>query len=305
VNFTQLSPKIRAEMLRTIGVERSGALCRRPRGCALPTSTLPPALSELEASRHLAELASAHLGQGLAVLHRAGAYNTTRPRRSATIMGQPGVLTCYTPYQPEVSQGTLQAMFEYSRWCATCSPWTWPIRRSTTVPRPSRGGAHGPAPHASRAGRVWRQCHPQWRDVVRAYVAARGVDIGPARSASSGRAARAACARTGDEHTACVVVQQPDFFGHVRDLNGLSDAVRETRRTAAHRRGRCTSLGVLKVAGRVGRRHRDRRGQSLGLPLQFGGPWAGLMACNPNTSASCPAASPVRLRSRWSARLSC
>src|SRR6185436_9800084 len=82
-----------------------------------------------------------------------------------------------------------------------------------------------------------------------------------------------------DEHTACVVVQQPDFFGHVRDLNGLAGAVHERGALLVIAVADATSLGLLKSPGGWGADIATAEGQSLGLPLQYGGPWAGLMAC--------------------------
>jgi glycine dehydrogenase subunit 1 len=82
-----------------------------------------------------------------------------------------------------------------------------------------------------------------------------------------------------DEHTACVVVQQPDVFGHVRDLNGLGNAVHERGALLIVSVADPTSLGLLKSPGEWGADIATAEGQPLGLPLQYGGPWAGLMAC--------------------------
>jgi glycine dehydrogenase subunit 1 len=82
-----------------------------------------------------------------------------------------------------------------------------------------------------------------------------------------------------DDRTACVVVQQPDFFGHARDLNGLAEAVQERGALLVMAVADPTSLGLLKTPGAWGADIATAEGQPLGLPLQFGGPWAGLMAC--------------------------
>jgi glycine dehydrogenase subunit 1 len=117
--------------------------------------------------------------------------------------------------------------------------------------------------------------NPQWRQVVQTYVSGRDVDIVTSAVDVNGGELGALV----DEHTACVVVQQPDVFGHIRDLEGLADKV--------HARGAlliicvadATSLGLLKSPGAWGADIATAEGQSLGLPLQYGGPWAGLMAC--------------------------
>jgi glycine dehydrogenase subunit 1 len=82
-----------------------------------------------------------------------------------------------------------------------------------------------------------------------------------------------------DGHTACVVVQQPDFFGHIHDLDGLADAVHESGALLIVAVADPTSLGILKAPGAWGADIAIAEGQPLGLPLQYGGPWAGLMAC--------------------------
>jgi glycine dehydrogenase subunit 1 len=82
-----------------------------------------------------------------------------------------------------------------------------------------------------------------------------------------------------DHDTACLVVQQPDVFGHVRDLNGLANAVHERGALLIISVADPTSLGMLKSPGEWGADIATAEGQPLGLPLQYGGPWAGLMAC--------------------------
>jgi len=122
--------------------------------------------------------------------------------------------------------------------------------------------------------------HPQWREVVQAYVAARDVDIvSGAIDLDQNQVTEQRVVDLVDEHTACVVVQQPDVFGHVRDFNGLAEAVHERGALLIIAVADATSLGLLKSPGAWGADIATAEGQSLGLPLQYGGPWAGLMAC--------------------------
>src|SRR3979411_1671499 len=102
-------------MLRVIGIERVEDLFGDvPPDARFPVLDLPPALSELEASRHLSELARQHVAaRELPCLMGGGAYNHSAPSAVGHIMGQPQFYTAYTPYQPEVSQGTLQVSFEF------------------------------------------------------------------------------------------------------------------------------------------------------------------------------------------------
>jgi len=283
VNFTQLSPEERAEMLRVIGIERVEQLFSDvPEDARFPTLDLPPALTELEASRHLTALASRNVSvRDWPCFIGAGAYNHYVPSAVGHIMGLPAFYTSYTPYQPEVSQGTLQTMFEFQS--LVCDLLGLDVANSSVYDGASAvGEAVLMAQRLTRRERVVLagSVNPQWRDVVRAYVAARGVDMATSQiSLESDGLREQRVLDLVDEHTACVVVQQPDFFGHVRDLNGLSDAVRERGALLVVGVADPTSLGLLKSPGEWGAHIATAEGQSLGLPLQFGGPWAGLMAC--------------------------
>jgi glycine dehydrogenase subunit 1 len=122
--------------------------------------------------------------------------------------------------------------------------------------------------------------HPQWRDVVRSYLAARDIDLVTSRvSVERDKLVEQRIVELVDQHTACVVVQLPDVFGHVRDLNGLAETVHERGALLIISVADPTSLGLLKSPGAWGADIATAEGQPLGLPLQFGGPWAGLMAC--------------------------
>src|SRR5207244_12167663 len=133
-------------------------------------------------------------------------------------------------------------------------------------------------PRAAR-GVLAATVHPQWREGVHAYVSPRDVDLVTSSLELSGdRLREQRVLDLVDEHTACVVVQQPDVFGHVRDLNGLAEAVHERGALLIVTVADATSLGLLKSPGAWGADIATAEGQSLGLPLQYGGPWAGLMA---------------------------
>ncbi len=283
MNFTQLSPEERAEMLRTIGVKGTEDLFTDvPADARFPNLELPPALTELEARRHLGQLAAQNVSvDDWPCFIGGGAYNHYAPAAIGHIMGLPAFYTSYTPYQPEVSQGTLQAMFEYQS--LVCDLFGLDVANASVYDGASAvGEAVLMAQRLTRRERVVLagSVHPQWRQVVRSYVAARGVEI-ETSEISLGRDTlkEQRVLDLVDAHTACVVVQQPDFFGHVRDLNGLAGAVHERGALLVICVADATSLGVLKSPGEWGADIATAEGQSLGLPLQYGGPWAGLMAC--------------------------
>jgi len=281
--FTQLTPDDRQAMLRAIGVDRVEQLFEDvPADVRFPTLDLPPALTELEASRYMSELAALNVSvKDWPCFIGGGAYNHYSPSAVGHIMGQPQFYTAYTPYQPEVSQGTLQASFEFQS--VVCELLGMEVANDSVYDGASAvGEAVLMAQRLSRRDRVViaGSVHPQWREVVRSYLAARNVQIVTSRVSITEEGLEGQrLVDLLDDHTACVVVQQPDVFGHVRDLNGLADAV--------HARGALlivtvadpTSLAILKSPGAWGADIATAEGQPLGLPLQFGGPWAGLMGC--------------------------
>jgi glycine dehydrogenase subunit 1 len=282
-DFTQLSADDRAAMLRTIGIDRVAQLFEDvPPEVRYPDLHLPPALSELEASRHLASLAAQDVSvRDWPCFIGGGAYNHYSPAAVGHLMGQPQFYTAYTPYQPEVSQGTLQASFEFQS--LVCDLFNMGVANDSVYDGASAvGEAVLMAQRLTRRERVVLagSVHPQWRQVVQSYVSARAVELVTSRVdiAEHGLAEQRLLDLV-DEHTACVVVQQPDVFGHVRDLNGLAEAVHERGALLIVSVADATSLGLLRSPGDWGADIATAEGQSLGLPLQFGGPWAGLMAC--------------------------
>src|SRR5205823_11609189 len=171
-------------MLGVIGIDCVDELFNDvPADARFPRLELPPALTELEASRHLAELA----GQNVSVRDwpcfiGGGAYNHYAPAAVAHIMGQPQFYTAYTPYQPEVSQGTLQASFEFQS--LVCDLLEMEVANDSVYDGASAvGEAVLMAQRIARRERVVLagSLHPQWRDVVRSYVAARNVEIAVGR----------------------------------------------------------------------------------------------------------------------------
>jgi glycine dehydrogenase subunit 1 len=281
--FTQLTPDDRADMLRVIGVDRVEQLFEDvPADVRFPDLHLPPALSELEASRHLAALAAQNVSvRDWPCFIGGGAYNHYAPSAVGHIMGQPQFYTAYTPYQPEVSQGTLQVSFEFQS--LVCDLLGLEVANDSVYDGASAvGEAVLMAQRLTRRERVVLSgsIHPQWREVVRSYVSARDVELATsAVQLDADHLGEQRLLDLVDEHTACVVVQQPDVFGHVRDLNGLAEAVHQRGALLVICVADATSLGLLKSPGAWGADIATAEGQSLGLPLQFGGPWAGLMAC--------------------------
>src|ERR1051326_3444340 len=243
-------------MLRTVGVEQVQELFADvPADARYPTLDLPPALSELEASRYLSDLAARNVSvKDWPCFIGGGAYNHYAPSAVAHIMGQPNFYTAYTPYQPEVSQGTLQASFEFQS--LVCELLGMDVANDSVYDGASAvGEAVLMAQRITRRDRVALagSVHPQWRDVVRSYVAPRGVEIATSNlTIGSAGLSEQRLVDLLDDDTAAVVVQQPDVFGHVRDLNGLADIVHEHGALLIVSVADPTSLGILKSPGAWG-----------------------------------------------------
>jgi glycine dehydrogenase subunit 1 len=282
-DFTQLSPDDRRQMLATIGLRHPHDLFADvPAEARFPRLDLPPALSELEATRALRALA----GQDVSVhdwpcFLGGGAYDHYRPAAVGHVLGMPQFYTAYTPYQPEISQGTLQASFEFQS--LVCDLLGLDVANASVY-----DGASAAAEAVLMAQRVTGRdrvvlsggLDPQWRATIATYVSGRQVALATARvGLDDGRLREQRVLELVDDDTACVVVQQPDFFGHVRDLDGLAEAVHERGALLVMATSDPTSLGLLKTPGEWGADIAVAEGQALGLPLQFGGPWVGLMAC--------------------------
>lgn len=282
-SFTQLTPDDRQAMLRTIGVERVEQLFDDvPAEARYPSLDLPRALTELEVGRYMTELASLNVSvRQWPCFIGGGAYNHYAPAAVAHIMGQPQFYTAYTPYQAEVSQGTLQASFEFQS--LVCELLGLDVANDSVYDGASAvGEAVLMAQRITRRDRVVLagSLHPHWREVVHAYLAARDVELLTSRVevSATGLVEQRVIDQV-DARTACVVIQHPDVFGHVGDLTHLADAVHAQGALLIVAVADPTSLGILKSPGDWGADIATAEGQPLGLPLQFGGPWAGLMAC--------------------------
>ena len=281
--YTQLSAADRADMLRVIGVDSVDDLFADvPADVRHPDLHLPPALTEMEAGRHLSAIAADNVSvRDWPCFIGGGAYNHYTPAAVAHVMGQPQFSTAYTPYQPEVSQGTLQASFEFQS--LVTELLGLPVANDSVYDGPSAvGEAVLMAQRLTRRDRVVLAggVHPHARAVVETYCAARDVTIVSAGvRIADGTLVHESIVDLVDDETACVVVQQPDVFGQIHDLDGLAERVHARGALLLVHTADATALGVLKSPGAIGADIATAEGQSLGLPLQYGGPWAGLMAC--------------------------
>lgn len=266
----------RRDMLQAIGLTNIEELFADiPRELRFPTLDLPPALSPMEIEREMAALArrNRHAADGLISFLGAGAYRHYAPPLVDSLIGRGEFLTAYTPYQPEVSQGTLQAIFEYQSMMAELT--------GMEVSNASHyDGATAVAEAVIMALNTVRKrnrvimpptVHPQYRQVVRTYT--QGMDLEVTGDQDPTADVEQALALL-DDNTALVIVQTPDFFGRLADLHGLAERVHEAGALL------CVVAEPLHMAlfqppGAYGADIVCGEGQPLGLPLSYGGPYLG------------------------------
>ena len=282
------SPRERDAMLDTIGVKSLEELFKDvPSKHRFPALDLPAALTEMEAAAELGELSlgNENVRTDLVCFLGAGAYNHYIPAAVDAILRRSEFYTAYTPYQPEISQGTLQSIFEYQSLIVALT--------GMEVSNASHyDGATAVAEavamalaqfHGKRTKIVISPAvHPQYRQTLRTYVQdMQLVLVGDDPEAMDGERASSihpeGLIPLIDGETALVVVQYPDFFGRIFDQSKLIDA--------AHAQGALVcvvanpiALGLLKTPGEMGADIVAGEGQPLGIPLSYGGPYLGFFA---------------------------
>ena len=284
MTYIPISPNERDAMLETVGVKNIDELFKDvPAKHRFPKMNLPPALTEMEAAASLGEWAAANEStHDLVSFLGAGVYNHYIPAAVDHILRRGEFYTAYTPYQPEISQGTLQAIFEYQSLIVALT--------GMEVSNASHyDGATAVAESVNMAYAQFRgkrtkvvispTVHPQYRATLRTYVQGMGLELAgddakAVTSDQSSATSEEALISLVDENTALVIVQYPDFFGRIFDYIKLIEA--------AHGRGALvcvaanpTALALLKTPGEMGADIVVGEGQPLGIPLSFGGPYLG------------------------------
>ena len=279
MTYIPISPKERDSMLETIGVKSLDELFEDvPETHRFPSLNLPDALTEMEAMAELSSLANSneHVRGELISFLGAGMYNHYIPSVVDHILRRGEFYTAYTPYQPEISQGTLQAIFEYQSLMSALT--------GMDVSNASHyDGATATAEAVNLAYAQFRGkrkkvvlspgVHPQYRAVVRTYTQAIGVETAGNEESGVGTNPDTLANRV-DENTCLLIIQYPDFFGRVFDYTKLIDA--------AHAKGALvcvvanpTALALYKTPGDMGADIVVGDGQPLGIPMWFGGPSVG------------------------------
>lgn len=279
MTYIPISPTERDAMLKTVGVKTLDDLFDAiPKKHRFPELDLPPALTEMEAAAHLGDMASTNenVRQDLISFLGAGAYHHYVPSVVDHMLRRGEFYTAYTPYQPEISQGTLQAIFEYQSLMASLT--------GMEVSNASHyDGATATAEAVNLAFAQFRgkrkkivvspSVHPQYREVIRTYSQGMGLEEAGDDATNSGSGPEALMSLV-DDKTMMVIVQYPDFFGRVYDYARLIDD--------AHAKGALvcvvanpTALVMLKTPGEMGADVVVGEAQPFGIPLWYGGPYLG------------------------------
>ena len=279
MHFTPHTEWERAEMLETIGVANMDDLFRDvPEHARFPELDLPPPLSEMELTSALRQLARSNhdLDAGLSFLG-AGAYHHFIPATVDYVLQRGEFYTAYTPYQPELSQGQLQAMFEYQS--MICRLTGMEISNASHYDGATSlaeavllaiNAAQGKRSRIVMSGSV----HPHYRDVVSTYLRGTAANLAVPEASVS---AADDLAGLVDKDCAAVVVQNPDFFGYLENYQALADTAR-TQGALFIVLADPISLGLFKPPGEYGADIVVADGQPLGIAPSFGGPSVGIFA---------------------------
>ena len=268
----------REAMLRAIGVSSlEELLAQVPAALRRGVGEWPAALTEPELLAHARALAAKN--RPLACFAGAGAQDHFIPAAVKALTQRGEFLTAYTPYQAEASQGTLQAIYEFQS--SVCALYGMAAANASLY-----DGATALAEAAAAAARITgrkrillpESAHPEWRETLRTYFAAKGEPVLETVPCPAGRLDPAEVAKRLDETVAAVVVATPNYFGLLEEGAALAEM--------AHARGALlvaaadpVSLGVLEAPGAWGADIAVGEGQGLGNALNFGGPYLGLFAC--------------------------
>ena len=269
----------RDTMLATIGVPDIDALFADvPEGCLLTDPPdLPRHKGEMEVERILGGMASRNVAaSSVPFFVGAGAYKHHVPATVDHLIQRSEFLTSYTPYQPEIAQGTLQYLFEFQTQVAA-------LTGMEVANASMYDGSTGTAEAVLMAHRVTKRgkavlsggLHAHYAEVVRTMSRMAGdavVSLPPDVGAVEDMAAAI------DAETSCVVVQSPDMFGNLRDLRPIAEAAHKAGALLIAVVTEAVSFGLVEPPGAMGADIVVGEGQSIGVALSFGGPYVGLFA---------------------------
>jgi glycine dehydrogenase subunit 1 len=246
-------------------------------------------LSEAELGRELDAMAEKNAGaERLACFLGAGAYDRLIPAAVRHLTSRSEFCTAYTPYQPEISQGTLQAIFEFQTMIASLTGMDAANASLYDGASACAEAVIAAVRHTKRrAALVSGAVHPEAREVIRSYARFNGIAVSeiPLKNGVTDADALSSLL-SGD--TACVVAQSPNFFGLIEDLSALEGPTHAQNALLVACVMDPLSLAVLESPGRQGADIAVGEGQSFGTPLNYGGPYLGFMAAKARLTRKLP-----------------
>ncbi|MDW8239608.1 MAG: aminomethyl-transferring glycine dehydrogenase subunit GcvPA [Acidobacteriota bacterium] len=281
MRYIPISPDEQADMLAAIGLQTIDQLFSSvPPSLRLQEPlNLPPAHSEIELLRRLTIMAARNAtSETFSIFLGAGAYHHYRPAHIDALITRSEFLTSYTPYQPEISQGTLQAIFEYQT--LVCQLTGMEVANASLY-----DGSTAVTEAILMAHRLTRRrrvlvaasVHPEYREVARTLTQTLGLEIELIPYNRTTGQLDLGAVRL-DASVAAVVAQSPNFFGVLENLEAISHAAHQVSALMVSAVAEPISLGLVRTPGEQGADIVAGEGQSLGIPLSFGGPYLGLFA---------------------------
>jgi glycine dehydrogenase subunit 1 len=279
MRYLPLTPEDRTDMLAVIGAGSIDDLYVDVPGSAQRTGTveLPNFQGEIEVERAMAAMAGRNRAAGQGPFFcGAGAYRHHVPASVDHIIQRSEFLTSYTPYQPEIAQGTLQYLFEFQTQVAA-------LTGMEVANASMYDGSTSAAEAVMMAHRVTRRgkailsggLHPHYAETIRTLAHVAGVEVVSLAAAIDDEAGVTAGI---DADTACVVVQTPNVFGTATDVSAIAEAAHAAGALLIVVTTETVSFGLLKSPGEMGADIVAAEGQSIGNGLNFGGPYVGLFA---------------------------
>jgi len=282
MSYISLSDKDKKEMLAMIGVSSVGDLFETiPKNLRLDKPLdIPPALSEPEVEDLFKSIAGQNTYPNFLSFLGAGAYGHYIPAVVDYLSSRGEFISPYTPYQAEVSQGTLQIIFEFQT--LICQLTGLDISNASLY-----DGASGAAEAVLMADRVKgknrvllaRTLHPEYRQVINTYTRNIGIAVEEVGFGQTGEVDIQDLKSKLNEETSAVLIQSPNFLGVIEEIQKISDLSHQAKALSVIVINEAISLGLLQAPGSLGADIVTGEGQSLGLPLSFGGPYLGFMAC--------------------------
>ena len=237
---------------------------------------IPPAYAESEIVEFFRDCAAGS-AQGYATFLGAGAYSHYRPIVIDSLVSRGEFFTAYTPYQPEIAQGTLQSIFEFQS--MICELTGMDVANASMYDG-STGAAEALMMAARVTGRhksvIATSVHPEYREVIVTYARHQGMPISTVVYLENGRVDLRALDQAVDGQTSGVLIQSPNFFGTIEDVAAIADIVHKKGALLIVSIAEAVSLGIVKPPAEAD--IVSMEAQSFGVPLGFGGPYCGVMA---------------------------